>query len=357
MWEPLESADELDDERKAAEVEREDIEACGRAVDRATGSPAPARATDADAELVQVIELGPDGVTHVGEPYMAKISGSGLEVGLEVKEEASELELDDEALDRKATEAAMDDIENGLPNPYEPWLIGTHEADLPSTAAVSRYLAAHAPFVAPAPPAARTASPVRTKSVSAWTPQVQSDLSFLRPFSTQSLAPAPVDATNPAFASHFLDPLPSGLASQVADQFLSAAILSHRFTAYKDYATNSGEALELARRAYSDQLGPLAPRRRAFDEPRQRGEVRLWSEEEGWVTVDLGSKGRAQGSSPFLPAEMVDLDWEDDELERLASLDGVRMDSVKRKRKKKITKHKYKKRRFDRFGCGWRTRS
>ncbi|KAL8286563.1 hypothetical protein RQP46_004580 [Phenoliferia psychrophenolica] len=357
LWERQDELDEASEELRAAEAEREEIEACARAVDRATGSPraTPTALATAEAETVQLVDLAEDGVTIVGEFYLATIDPSSATTLAEVREEVEETtedELEFADLDRQATEAAHDDIANGLPDPYEPWLIGTHELDTPTNAAVSRYLAQHPPFVAPAPPSPSlllALAPTRpAKSSTSWPSHVQSDISFLRPFPAPS-ASATANAaatvpTNPAFASHFLDPLPSGLASQVADQFLSSAILAHRFNAHLDYATHSGEALELARRAYADPAnGPLPPRRRAFDEKRQRGEVRLWNEEDGWVTVDLG-KGRGAGS-PFLPAEMVDLDWEDDKMERLASLDGIRMDSVKRKRKKKITKHKFKKRR------------
>jgi len=135
------------------------------------------------------------------------------------------------------------------------------------------------------------------------------------------------------FTKQYLDPLDPSEAAQVTDRFLSNALLNHRWHAFDDYARNTGEKLELAKNAF---VGTSSLDRRPFEEKRKRGEVRMWSEEEGWVTVDLGA-GR-DGASPFLPAEMVDLDWEDEQYE-------IQMDSVKRKRKKKITKHKYKKRR------------
>lgn len=67
----------------------------------------------------------------------------------------------------------------------------------------------------------------------------------------------------------------------------------------------------------------------------------MWESEGGWKTVALGK----EADNFFLPAEMVDLDWEDEEIER-KMVRRVQMDSTKRKRKKKITKHKYKKRRY-----------
>lgn len=70
----------------------------------------------------------------------------------------------------------------------------------------------------------------------------------------------------------------------------------------------------------------------------------MWSEQDGWTTVNLGRSG---SGSPFLPAEMVDLDWEDEQAALRAESGGVSLDSTKRKRKKKITKHKYKKRRCE----------
>ncbi|KAK4705609.1 hypothetical protein P7C70_g586, partial [Phenoliferia sp. Uapishka_3] len=336
LWSPMEDAHEVDEESRAEENEREEIEKFGRDASLASSR---------EAEVVHVVDLGPDGVTPHGEPYIATVSGVEA-----IKEEPLPSEEDMELVDleHEATEAAIDDMANGLPDPYEPWLIGTQDDALPPSPAVSRYLATHPPFVAPPAPASSVpASGSRSKSssTSSWTAsQVLSDISFLRPFPTSPTTSPADSALNPAFASHFLDPLPSGLASQVADQFLSSAILSHRFNAHNDYATSTGEALELARRSYAEpsEVASL-PRRVAFETKRERGEVRMWNEESGWVTVDLG-KGRADGS-PFLSAEMVDLDWEEEELERETLMSRIQMDSVKRKRKKKITKHKYKKRR------------
>lgn len=329
LWSP--AAEEDIDDRRAAEQERDEIEAFGR----------EAVVQELESEIVQMVELAPDGVTPVGPPFMATLSG-GETVEQARAAEEEEVYLDE--MDREATEAAMDDIENGLPDPYDAWLIGTHDADLPSSPAVSKYLAAHPPFSPPPAPSPRSAprSSSAKAATASYAAQTLSDISFLRPFPPATVSPS-LHSTNPAFATHFLDPLPSGLSARVADDFLAASILSHRYLAHGDYARTAGEALELARQSYAPASDPPAVPRRAFDEKRQRGEVRLWSEEKGWVTVDFG-RG-VGGGSPFLPAEMVDLDWEEDQAAAMMT-EGVRMDSVKRKRKKKITKHKFKKRRF-----------
>ena len=91
-------------------------------------------------ELVEVVDLAPDG-TPLGPSYITTLAATEAADGLRTAEE--EVELRD--LETEATEAALQDIEDGLPDPYEAWRIG--EPELQAFApAVSRYLASHPPF-------------------------------------------------------------------------------------------------------------------------------------------------------------------------------------------------------------------
>jgi hypothetical protein len=277
-------------------------------------------------ELVEVVDLAPDG-TPTGPSYITTLAASNAAQPLRTAEE--EVEMMD--LEAEATEAAMQDLEDGLPDPYDAWLIAEREPYTHSPI-VSRYLASHPPFSTPPAPSPVAALPSRVpSSSSSLSPQALSDLSFLRPFPTPSAAPIPS-----AFASSFVSPHSPYQAQQLSDRFLSSALLTHRWEAHTSYALNGGEHLEVAHRAYTGVKGV----RRGIAEKREKGEVRIWNDAEGWQTVDLTGKG---AGSPFLPAEMIDLDW----LEEHGVTEGgfIRMDSVRRKRKKMITKHKFKKRR------------
>jgi hypothetical protein len=337
-------------------------------------------------ELVEVVDLSADG-TPLGPSYITTLASTsaGTNISSPVRLQA-ELE---------AAEAAMKELEesegmNGFEvDPYEPWLIS--EPDSIGSAALSpalaRYLASRSPFVPPPAPLSFVSTsssinparrPLSTSSLHS--PQTVADLSFLRPFAspapaTSTASPSILDPTaNALFAEHFANPLPPSLSQAITDRFLSASSLSHRWRAQVDYATDSGEALELARRMYAGEDTQV--RRSStgvtVGRTKRRGELRTWSAEEGWKVVDLSKSSPDDvGGSPFLPAEMVDLDWADEDISdeesksreftkrqkwsdricagpRILAERGGRigMDSTKRKRKKKITKHKFKKRRY-----------
>lgn len=283
------------------------------------------------SEEAEVMDLSEDG-KPIGVSYTVKLSGASRMEPLKSPEEEREMELRQEMDAAEEQEAVLQELEEDNADPYDAWLIAEPEGTQYSTP-VARYLASNQPFNAPARPIALNSLPP-TSSLPA---QTVADLSFLRPHS--SAAPAPASLTSTLFASQLANPLSPTEAKQMADRFLSSASLTHRWHAQTDYTKSVSEPLELARRAFT---GESVQGRRSFEEKRQRGEIRMWSEKEGWTTVDLGRNGEG---SPFLPAEMVDLDWADEQ-EELAKMGGIVMDSVKRKRKKKMTKHKYKKRRF-----------
>lgn len=309
-------------------------------------------------ELVEVVDLDTDG-TPMGSSYITTLSAAS-ESNRTSEEESDQAEL--------AAQAATREEIEGDGNLYEQFLIGVHEQEGQLAPAVSKYLATHPPFTSPSPPsyhpssiratAASAASPSQNTlpvaNPSSLSPQTLSDLSFLRPFAVfpstplQKLLP-----TTPAFSfptSEDLETfsLAGGFtpeeAAQVADRFLSTSLMLHRWAAHDDFARKAGEDLVLAGQFYCiEPVASDAEVRHPWEEKRKRGEVRFWNEEKGWVTVDFGAG--SGGGSPFLPAEMVDLDWEDEQMEAGLGEYIIRMDSVKRKRKKKITKHKFKKRR------------
>ena len=324
-------------------------------------------------ELVEVVDLSPEG-TPIGNSYITTLSSSAAQSL--AQHEQLQAEVNDAERELQALE---DSIEEGV-DPYEPWLIAEPEqGNHPWSPTISRYLASQSHFVPPPPPALPLSPPVSQQSLLKSTklpssfvhsPQTIADLVFLRPF-TPVVPPKPThateDSTNPStFLARFANPLSPSLSQAVADRFLSAASLSHRWRAQVDYASASAEAMESARRAYA---GEDVSQRGTAGRIKRRGDLRIWSAEEGWKFVNLSRSKVAREGSPFLPAEMVDLDWVDqiglngenmDEVapkeKRGMSAAGPRsvaergyrigMDSVKRKRKKKITKHKFKKRRF-----------
>lgn len=291
-----------------------------------------------------VVDLAEDGETAVGEAYVIRLDGSKRIEALRSPEEERETELREQQEAAEEEEAALEELEQHNTDPYDAWLIGEPEGTDHATP-VARYLASHPPFMAPSAPA-----PVQPAPPAAVSSQTAADLSFLRPHTQATLTPIP-SAFAPIFASQLANPLTPSGAKQQADRFLSAASLSHRSHSSHDYVQRVSEPLEVARRSYA---GLSSVGRRRFDQQRQRGEVRFWNEQEGWTTVHLGRSG---SGSPFLPAEMVDLDWEDEHGQVVASGE-VALDSTKRKRKKKITKHKYKKRRCVLLlRAGWACRS
>lgn len=286
-------------------------------------------------ELVEMVDIAPDG-TPLGPSYITTISASKAAEPARTAEEVEELK----DLEEEATEAALRDIEAGLSNPYEAWLIA-ERAPHSHPPAVSRYLASHPPFQLPEVPSSAVApkSTVASHdSAPTLTPKALSDVTFLRPFPSTVAASdksAPASASALTFVTQFMSPLPPKVSSDYTSTFLTNALRAHTWkaaTAYELAATS----LESARRSYAGIEG----KRVGLTERRKKGEVRVWESEGGWKTVALGK----EADSFFLPAEMVDLDWEDEEIER-KMVRRVQMDSTKRKRKKKITKHKYKKRR------------
>lgn len=293
-------------------------------------------------ELVEMVDIAPDG-TPLGPSYITTLAASQASEPIRTSAEEEEL-LD---LQREATEAALQDIEDGLPDPYEAWLIAKRTSQNLSPE-VSRYLASHPPFQlppSPSPPTLPVTNRFATNN-SSLSRQTLSDLAFLRPFPS---TPIPIIAESPPshfsrstatpvdFATQFVSPLPPSIASEFTSGFLSSALRSHIKKAEKSYEATA-VSLDRALRNYKGLTG----RRKGLNETRKKGEIRVWESEGGWKTVDLGAGNPGEGL--FLPAEMVDLDWEDEELER--KIRKIGMDSTKRKRKKKITKHKYKKRRL-----------
>lgn len=297
------------------------------------------------AELVEMVDLAPDG-TPQGQPYLTTLTA-------EDSVEAHELSSATAAWEA-LEDAAFDEHDDGE-DPFEAFLIsepaqGTH----PWSAKIARYLAERDPFLPPPVPStvlAVLAPPTPRGPHSLHSSQTQSHINFLRPFSAPVL---------PASSSRSFAPLEPALAQAMADRFLAAASLSHRWQSQVEYASVSAEKMESARRAYH---GEDVSGRSTAGRIKRRGDLRVWSVEEGWKYVSLGRSSDAT-LSPFLPAEMVDLDWVDEESQvgeittskrggtaagprsLAARGNGIRMDSTKRKRMKKITKHKFKKRRF-----------
>ncbi|GAA5869670.1 hypothetical protein JCM16303_000543 [Sporobolomyces ruberrimus] len=288
-------------------------------------------------ELAEVVDLSEAGLP-VGTPYLARLGP--VEQLKSVEEELAAEAKEEEAL--AIHEEQLHDMEKDEAEPYDAWMIGQH-APLPHV--VARYLALRPPHEAPS-------SPSNSPLTSAPATQTLSDLQFLSPFG-KPLSPSawtsPSLARNPssalanapyaaAFSKHFLRPLEPTDAAAVADQFLSHHQLVHTWAARNDFVNEAAESLRKAQQLYSD--APVASKSSPVvaQESSEKGTIRYWTEREGWATFDL-RLGENSNGSPFLPAEMVDL-------EALSAEDlVVDMDSTKRKRKKKITKHKYKKRR------------
>ncbi|GAA6058620.1 hypothetical protein JCM10212_004031 [Sporobolomyces blumeae] len=296
------------------------------------------------AELAEVVDLSEDG-TPLGAPYLARVGP--IEPLKSVEEELAAEAKEDESL--ALHEEKLHDMEKDEAEPYDAWMIGQHE---PLPYDVARYLAVRPPHQVP-----QSSSPAASDSTSSISTKTLSDLTFLSPFSKpapSSVSPASSSASSasasrvapppspyaPAFSKYFLRPLDPTDASAVADQFLSHHQLVHTWAARTEYAQNAAEALRRAEQTYSDVASPSRDVVESNVAPLARkGTIQYWSEQEGWTSFDL-SKGVSSNGSPFLPAEWVDLD-------AVTGVEDivVELDSVKRKRKKKITKHKYKKRR------------
>ncbi|GAA6010262.1 hypothetical protein JCM11491_005417 [Sporobolomyces phaffii] len=288
-------------------------------------------------ELAEVVDLAEDGT--MGTPYLARVGP--IEPLKSVEEELAAEAKEEESL--AMHEEQLHEMEKDEAEPYDAWMIGQHE---PLPHSIARYLALRPPHQAPQ---SKATLPV-SDPTSALPSKTLSDLSFLSPFgkpasalasSSPSRTVAPSPPTSPyasAFSKHFLRPLEPTDAAAVADQFLSHHQLVHTWAARNDYVNQAAESLRKAQHLYSDAPISSTATPVVAQEASEKGTIKYWTEGEGWATFDLRTGMNGNGS-PFLPAEMVDLD-------AIAAEDlVVEMDSTKRKRKKKITKHKYKKRR------------
>jgi len=289
-------------------------------------------------ELAEVVDLSEDG-TLMGTPYLARLGP--IEPLKTVEEELAAEAKEEEAL--AMHEEQLHDMEKQESEPYDAWMIGQHQ---PLPHDVARYLASRPPHEVPTLQSITSSTPSSTLRSSALPKKTLSDLTFLSPFSkpTSSYASSLSRTSTPdspstspyatAFSKHFLRPLDPTDASAVADQFLSHHQLVHTWAARNDFVHSTAESLRKAQRIYSDSPITSISTPVVEQEPSEKGTIKYWTEGAGWETFDLRTGTNGKGS-PFLPSELVDLEGES----------VVEMDSVKRKRKKKITKHKYKKRR------------
>ncbi|GAA6002003.1 hypothetical protein JCM10207_003033 [Rhodosporidiobolus poonsookiae] len=285
---------------------------------------------DMGKDLARVVDLSEDG-TPMGAPYLVRVR------------EAEPLKSAEEELlaEEKAAAALEDKVEllheqeAESSEPYDAWMIGQHEVQ---PASVARYLAVHPPFSTPS----ATLSPSSTPAAAPAPSRLSSNLAYLSPFtaspSSPSTAARPASAF-PAFTDHFVAPLEPHESSALVDQFLSSAQMKLSWTATSDYIERAGEALRQAGQTYAgvDKATQEAfPLPLARQQGQQRGSILVWDQDQGFQLVDVAQNVVAAGESPFLPAELVDLDAADN---------GVSLDSVRRKRIKKVKKHKYRKRR------------
>ncbi|GAA5992719.1 hypothetical protein JCM11641_004864 [Rhodosporidiobolus odoratus] len=275
---------------------------------------------DLGSNVARVVDLAEDG-TPMGAPYLVRLDAPEPlrsveeELAAEAKEEA-ELQQKVEELHEQEAESV---------EPYEAWMIGQHQVQ---SSAIARYLAVHPPFSSPSESSPSSSTPSSSSSL----PRLPSQLAFLAPF--RNAGPTSSSSAFPAFTDHFVTPLDPQESSARADQFLSSAQMKQGWAARSDYVREAAESLRQAAQTYAGvdeatqaqfPLPHAAGRQQA-----ERGSVKLWDEQEGWTTVKLAQHGL--GQSVFLPAELVeDVD--------------ISMDSVRRKRKKAMLKHKYKKRR------------
>jgi hypothetical protein len=292
-------------------------------------------------ELAEVVDLSEDG-TPMGTPYLARLGP--IEPLKTVEEELAAEAKEEEAL--AMHEEQLHEMEKDEAEPYDAWMIGQHEP-LPHN--IARYLALRPPHEVPQTKSSTL--PMSSSTISTLPFKTLSDLNFLSPFGKPSSpvsalsrnnhsSPSPVPASPyaSAFSKHFLRPLDPTDAAAVADQFLSHHQLVHTWAARNDFVNQAAESLRKAQQLYSDSPVTATSTPVVAQKPSEKGTIKYWTEGEGWATFDLKA-GFDNSGSPFLPAEMVDLD-------AMSAEDiVVEMDSTKRKRKKKITKHKYKKRR------------
>ncbi|SCZ99454.1 BZ3500_MvSof-1268-A1-R1_Chr3-1g06018 [Microbotryum saponariae] len=301
---------------------------------------------EGDSELAEVVDLGPDG-KPIGAPYFTMVGERKPIEPLRTAEEEREIELKQADEAAQEHEQTMRVLEENQDDPYDAWLIGEREGTEHATS-VARYLAAQSPFVAPPPPAlvAESASSTRTSPHS---PQTQSNISYLRAFEpktaraasqSSTLSASPSSSPSSLFATQLANPLSPLEARKHTERFLSSASLLHRWHAERDFYALVSNKLERAARSYAGPSG-RKQRSRSSSSSFQNGRLRLWTtQSKGWQLADFKANG---SNGVFLAAEMVDLDWVDEE--DAANSHEVQLDSTRRKRKKMITKHKYKKRR------------
>ncbi|BGP14693.1 hypothetical protein JCM10213_006227 [Rhodosporidiobolus nylandii] len=273
---------------------------------------------DLGENLAKVVDLAEDG-TPMGVPYIIRLDAPEP---LKSVEEEMAAEAKEDAEHQQQVEM-LHDQEAETVEPYDAWMIGQHQVQ---PAEVARYLAVHPPFTAPS-----DASSPSTSSAAAPS-SIRSHLSFLSPFKPAVSASSP--SPFPAFEDHFVHPLAPHEAGAHMDQFLSAAQMKLAWEARKDHVENVGEALRRAAQTYAGVEKQIQEQFPLPIEAAQRGSMRIWDEQDGWQTVQVARNDIGLNNSPFLPAEMV-------EIEDVI----VSMDSVKRKRHKRMLKHKYKKRR------------
>ncbi|GAA5910666.1 hypothetical protein JCM6882_001053 [Rhodosporidiobolus microsporus] len=279
-------------------------------------------------EEVRVVDVAEDG-TPMGAPYTVRIQA--MEPLKSVEEElAAEEKAEADLLQRVEI---MHEAEAESSEPYDAWMIGQHQVQ---PAPIARYLAQHPPFTPPSTLLSSSVAPAPS-SPSA----IRSHLAFLSPFTPQQPAtstPSAPSSSFPAFVDHFVAPLEPHESGSLADSFLSSAQMKQAFAARTEYVRSAGEALRQAQQIYA---GVDKATQAQFPLPHaasvaaaERGMVNIWDEQKGWISLKVAQHDAGLSESPFLPAEMVEVD---DVV--------ISLDSVKRKRHKKMLKHKYKKRR------------
>ncbi|KAK4051951.1 hypothetical protein OIV83_002656 [Microbotryomycetes sp. JL201] len=284
------------------------------------------------AEVAEVVDLAEDG-SPTGPAYRVMLGASPAMEPLRSPEEEREMEAREELESAEDHEAVLEELEREHSDPYDAWLLGEPVGtSLPP--AVARYLASHPPFTPPSQPRAQQLEAPLASDTAAMTADTRADLSYLRPHSALRGNEVERSPFSSVFAAQIMNPLDPTGAKQQVDRFLSAASLVHRWHAQRDYDQHVTERMQAAEQLYTGQQTDIAVEKQDV--------VRLWSEKDGWVTINLK---RDPYSSMLWPAELVDLDWANETSTVVKKLGEVALDSTKRKRKKKMTKHKYKKRR------------
>ncbi|BGO90353.1 hypothetical protein NBRC10512_001783 [Rhodotorula toruloides] len=266
-----------------------------------------------ESELAVVQDRADDG-SLVGKPYLARLKQ--VEPLKSVEEELAAEAEEDAILAYK--EEVQHQVEQQAAEPYDAWLLGQHERLEPN---VARYLATRPPHTEPSSPAASLSD----------LPSTRPELAYLAPFNASTSSDVKTETSfSHIFSPLFLSPLTPDESTRTADSFLRTCEMAYRWSARNDFISTAGERLRQASEAYGVAEGAKAAPT-PVEAVIERGAIRVWDEQQGFRQVQA-----ALGSSPnlFLPQEIVDLGEV-----------TIEMDSVKRKRQKKIRKHKYKKRR------------